>query len=87
MKRLQSQGFSCKQAEEDADADSIKTSIEIARDTNKTVIVVGPIQTKNNIGDEDGDGLEDFEDLLESGKFVESNDEEMPPKRHKVMDK
>ncbi|CAH1113884.1 unnamed protein product [Psylliodes chrysocephalus] len=41
MKRLQSQGFSCKQAEEDADADIIKTSIEIARDTNKTVIVVG----------------------------------------------
>jgi hypothetical protein len=41
MERLQSQGFSCKQAEEDADADIIKTSIEIARDTNKTVIVVG----------------------------------------------
>lgn len=41
MKRLQSQGFFCKQVEEDADADIIKTSIEVARDTNKTVIVVG----------------------------------------------
>ncbi|KAG5877349.1 hypothetical protein JTB14_005149 [Gonioctena quinquepunctata] len=39
MKTLQSQGFSCKQVEEDADADIIKTSIEVARDTNKTVIV------------------------------------------------
>lgn len=60
------------------------------------IVDEGPIQTKNNIesshrknniGYEDGDGREDFEDLLESGRFVESNDEEMPPKRQKVMDK
>lgn len=37
MKRLQSQGFICKLAKEDADADIVKTSKEIARDTNKTV--------------------------------------------------
>lgn len=39
--KLQSQGFFCKQAEEDADAEIINTSIEIAKDSNKTVIVVG----------------------------------------------
>lgn len=38
--KLQQQGFFCKQAAEDADADIINTSIEIAKH-NKTVIVVG----------------------------------------------
>lgn len=46
-----------------------------------------PMQTGNNIGDEEGDGPKDFEDLLESGSFVESNDEEMSSKRQKLMDK
>lgn len=41
MKRLQSQRFSCKPTEEDADANIIKTSVEIDRDSNKTVSVVG----------------------------------------------
>ncbi|CAH1112179.1 unnamed protein product [Psylliodes chrysocephalus] len=45
------------------------------------------MHTGNNIGDEDGDGLEDFEDLLESGRFVESNDEEMLSERQKLRDK
>ncbi|CAH1106577.1 unnamed protein product [Psylliodes chrysocephalus] len=33
-----------------------------------------PIQTGNNIGDEDGDGLEDFVDLLELGRQGETID-------------
>ncbi|KAK9883236.1 hypothetical protein WA026_001425 [Henosepilachna vigintioctopunctata] len=48
------------------------------------IVDEGPIQTKNNIGYEDCDG---FEDLLESGSFVKSKNEEMPPNRQKVMDK
>ncbi|KAK9889157.1 hypothetical protein WA026_004431 [Henosepilachna vigintioctopunctata] len=51
------------------------------------IVDEGPIQTKNNIGYEDDDGLEGFEDLLKSGMFSKSNDGEMPPKRQKVMDK
>jgi hypothetical protein len=43
------------------------------------------MQAGNNIEDEDGDGLEDFEDLLESESFVESNDERRPSKRQKLM--
>lgn len=43
-----------------------------------------PMQTGNNIGDED-DGLEDFDDQLELERFVESNNEEMPSKRQKLM--
>ncbi|KAJ8736968.1 hypothetical protein PYW07_000239 [Mythimna separata] len=43
-----------------------------------------PMQTGNNIGDVD-DGLEDFDDQLELERFVESDDEEMPPKRQKRM--
>ena len=50
------------------------------------IVDEGPMQTGKNIGDEDDDGLEDFEDPLESERFVESNDEEMPSKRQELMD-
>lgn len=43
-----------------------------------------PMQTGNNIGDED-DSLEDFDDQLELERFVESDGEEMPTKRQKLM--
>ncbi|VVC89686.1 unnamed protein product [Leptidea sinapis] len=43
-----------------------------------------PMQTGNNIRDED-DGLEDFDDQLEFERFVESDDEELPAKRQKLM--
>ncbi|GBP18726.1 Microtubule-associated protein futsch [Eumeta japonica] len=46
-----------------------------------------PMQTGHNIGNEDDDGLEDFENLPEPGRFVESNDEEMLSKRQKLMNK
>ena len=46
-----------------------------------------PMQTGNNLGDEDGDGFEDFEDPIEFGQFVESNDEKIPSKRQKLMEK
>ncbi|CAG4932098.1 unnamed protein product [Parnassius apollo] len=46
-----------------------------------------PIQTENNVGDEDDGGLEDVEDLLESERPVESNDQEIPSKRQKLMNK
>ena len=46
-----------------------------------------PMQTGKNVGDEDDDTLEDFEDPLESERFVESNDEEMPSKGQKLIDK
>ncbi|GBO99102.1 hypothetical protein EVAR_436_1 [Eumeta japonica] len=45
------------------------------------------MQTGNNVRDEDGDGLEDFEDLLESERPVESNDDEIASKRQKLMTK
>lgn len=44
-----------------------------------------PIKTGKNIGN--NDRLEDFEDLLKSGTFVESNYEEMPSNKQKLMDK
>ncbi|GBP58947.1 hypothetical protein EVAR_97320_1 [Eumeta japonica] len=34
-----------------------------------------PMQTGNNVGDKDGDGLEDFEDLLKLERPVKSNGE------------
>lgn len=43
------------------------------------------MQSGNNVGDEDGDGPEEFEDLLESESFVESNNEGMASKRQKQM--
>ncbi|CAG5028921.1 unnamed protein product [Parnassius apollo] len=46
-----------------------------------------PMQTENNVGDEDDDGLEDVEDLLESERPVESNGQEIPSKRQKLMNK
>ncbi|CAH2241026.1 jg4096 [Pararge aegeria aegeria] len=46
-----------------------------------------PTQSGSNVGEEEGDNHEDFEDLLESEMFDESNDEEMPSKRQKLMDK
>lgn len=39
--KLQSQGYLCKQAAEDADADIINTSIQMAEGDNEMVIVVG----------------------------------------------
>ncbi|CAG4986766.1 unnamed protein product [Parnassius apollo] len=46
-----------------------------------------PMQTENNVGDEGDDGLEDVEDLLESERPVESNDQEIPSKRQKLINK
>ncbi|CAG4946255.1 unnamed protein product [Parnassius apollo] len=46
-----------------------------------------PMQTENNVGDEDDDGLEDVEDVLESERPAESNDQEIPSKRQKLMNK
>ncbi|CAG5053943.1 unnamed protein product [Parnassius apollo] len=45
-----------------------------------------PMQTENNVGDEDNDGLEDVQDL-ESERPVEFNDQEIPSKRQKLMNK
>ncbi|XP_054711432.1 protein O-mannosyl-transferase Tmtc3-like [Uloborus diversus] len=45
------------------------------------------MQTGQNIRDEDDDGIENFEDLLESRTIVEHNDEEQPSKKRKLMDK
>ncbi|GBP63115.1 hypothetical protein EVAR_98103_1 [Eumeta japonica] len=44
-----------------------------------------PMQTGNNVADEDGDGLEDFEDLSQSERPVESNDDKIPSKRQKLV--
>lgn len=56
-------------------------------DDSEEIVDEEPTQSGNNVGEEEGDSYEDFEDLLESEMFDESNDEEMPAKRQKLMDK
>ena len=60
---------------------------EEVNDADEIVDEESIMQTVKNIGAEDDDGLEDFEDPLEWERFVESNEEEMPSKRQKLMDK
>ncbi|GBP74724.1 hypothetical protein EVAR_103558_1 [Eumeta japonica] len=55
----------------------------VLREVNDSHEIVDeePVQTGKNIGDEDDDSRQDFEDPLESERFIESNDEGMPSKR------
>lgn len=41
IEKFESEGFSCKQAKEDADVEIINTSIQVFEDTEKIVVVVG----------------------------------------------
>lgn len=52
-------------------------------DSDETVDEVS-MQTAINIGEINDDGLEDFDDGLESPWFVESDDKEIPSKRQKI---
>ena len=52
-------------------------------DDSDEILDEKPTQTEYNIKDEDSDGLEDLEDLLELERIVETNDEEIPSKRQK----